>query len=497
MDARQQYSGTIMESGDGGPPEKKPLCANEEQIAAELEKEMVTIPPLMYLTEDQRKTLICESQLGCILKKGWVIRIGNERDKNACYLIVDGEAHVFDTKKNFLELIQKGTFFGVDGPLFGKRFYSVMAATSMTILKVPRATFEKMLTKDSAFTLSIARNLVVKHNILAELNGFKTFVRQCKMMRQIDREELIARYTKINSSLHPNCNSPDLDIDAWLYSIRRLPANVTSTFIFHISTKAPDMLSHPDISLPIRTSARPRTILKIIEGKCVVILRDLDTDLFDFLSNLCIHIVESGKILEKLNSPLILKDLMDNRKDQARVVSVLGESSLSSEEVAGLERIWPTNLGEHLANILLHYNDFYIKISEPLSHLKQDPVEKWIIRLWIAVAQLFSLGPKTSASNIPDADMVVDLVQVSLSLDIDIGIKKGVPQPGVALHLHPPQGDNGVGGEDEAEGGDEGLPLRGGQAVRLCPLLFHEPHRRHEGKVRPRGSERNHQDRAG
>jgi len=413
LEAKKQYnSADISSTPNVHDKEKGTASAIELDIQKQLEDEIATIPPLMYLTEQQRKELVGESQIMCMLKGKWVIDTKGTRHATTSFLIIDGEAHVFDQKKTFLELIKKGTFFGVDGPLFGRRFYNIMAATKLTVLKIPQKTFERMLTKDSVFTLSIARNLALKHNILESLNAFRTFMRQCKLAKEVDREELISRYKLIESCLHPLCNSPDLDIDGWLYAIRRLPSNITSTFIFHISTKAPDMLSHPDISLPIRTSARPRTILRIIEGKCVVILRDLETDLFDFISNLCIHIVESGKIIQKLNSPLILKDLMDNRQDQSSVISLLVSSGLSIEEIAGLEKIWPTGLGEHLANILLHYNDFFIKISEPLSHLKQDPIEKWITNIWINMLKLLKLPMKTCCASIPDSDMVIDLVQV-------------------------------------------------------------------------------------
>ena len=413
MEAEKQYIST--DSATPTPcliPEAWP---SESEAEPDLETEISTIPPLMYLSEEHRKELISSSELKTMKKGKWIVEVNGIKNRYSCFLITEGEAHVFDYKKNFLELIKKGTFFGVDGPLFGKRFYSIMAATNMTLLQIPLTTFEKLLTKDSVFTLSIARNLAVKHNILETLNSFKTFVRQCRVAHEVDKEELINRYKRIESCLHPLCNSTEIDVDGWLYAIRRLPSNVTSTFIFHISTKTPDMLSHPDISLPIHTSARPRTILRIVEGKCVVILRDLETDLFDFISNLCIHVVEAGKIILRLNSPIILKDLIDNSQDQGNVASLLSSAGLTIEEVVGLEKIWPNGLGEHLANILLHYNDFYIKITEPLSHLKQDPIEKWITNLWVTVKQLLNLSPKVSPNSIPDNDMVVDLIQVMLN----------------------------------------------------------------------------------
>ena len=217
----------------------------------------------------------------------------------------------------------------------------------------------------------------------------------------------------MNSALHPKCNSSDLDIDSWLYSNRRLPQSITSTLVFFITTKCPEVLSHPDVALPVKTTSRPRQIFQTMPGKCVVILRDLETDLFDFISNLCIHIVECKKVIKKLRSPALFRDLLIYRNDQAKTVSVLNTTDLTEEEIQGLTKIWPTNLGENLSNILMHYNDFSLSILAPKSHLKLDATESWVKKLWFATAELLKLDPGTSCESIKDDEMTVDILQGS------------------------------------------------------------------------------------
>lgn len=405
--------------GVGEPPPTpldKSLIMPQEGAQKQLETLIATVPPMMYLSEEERKRLITESAFICKVPDKWIIEMKSTKDTLCCFLLVEGEAHVFDSGMNFLELLPAGTFFGVDGPLFGRRFYNVKVASHITLLQIPPTTFESLLKIDTVFTLSIARTLSSKHNILDSLNTLKTYIRESKGTHEIDKKELIKRYKAIDSSLHPLCASTGLDVDGWLYSIRRLPSNITSTFIFFITTKTPDMLCHPDVANPVSTSARPRSIFRMMEGKCVVILRDMETDLFDFLSNLCIHIVESAKIIQKLNSPLILKDLLTYREDQEATVSLLKHTSLTADEVTGLAKIWPTKLAEHIANILLHFNDFHLKIFEPQSHLKQNPIEKWITRLWQSVIQLLGLSSTKACGAIPDDEIVVDVIQVRLVL---------------------------------------------------------------------------------
>ena len=179
------------------------------------------------------------------------------------------------------------------------------------------------------------------------------------------------------------------------------------------------MLSHPDVVRPVKTTSRPRQIFQTLPGKCVAILRDLETDLFDFMANLCIHIVESRKIVKKIRSPVLFRDLLMARDDQDKVVSILTkatetkEADLTTEEVEGLQRIWPRNLGENLANILMHHNDFSLTISEPACHLRQDAIEAWAKKLWLATAKLFNFPSDITCESIPDDDLTVDIIQGS------------------------------------------------------------------------------------
>ena len=148
-------------------------------------------------------------------------------------------------------------------------------------------------------------------------------------------------------------------------------------------------------------------------GKCVAVLRDLETDLFDLMANLCIHMVESEKIINKLRSPTLFRDLLGLRNDQAAVIKLLESTDLTKDEVAGLSKIWPKDLGEHVFNILMHYNNFYIEVMQPKSHLKLDATEKWVTRLWFSVAKLIGLKPGASCESVNDGDMTVDIVQGS------------------------------------------------------------------------------------
>jgi len=328
--------------------------------------EMRRNPPLMYLTDTETKDLLSKSFLEILPKDVWISKQNNANDNWEAVFIVRGEAFVFkDTE--YLELIPKGTLFGVDGPLFQQRYYSVKSGEDCVVMRISKEVVLKSFKQDSKLTLNVARNLMIKHNILGSLITFKTYLRQMKSGQAFSKETLLKYYRDMNSCLHPHANSQELDWKAWLYAIRRLPNNITSTLVFFVTTKHPEILSHPDVSMPIKTSSRPRSIIQTMPGKCVVVLRDLETDLFDIMTNLCIHMVESQKIIRKCRSPLLFKDLISFRSDQAQLLKILKNADLSDEEIKGLNCIWPKNLGENLFNILMHYNNFTIDVLQPMA----------------------------------------------------------------------------------------------------------------------------------
>lgn len=370
-------------------------------------------PPLMYLTDEETEKLLKGSNIIHIEKDTWLTSINDPKDLNDSFFILDGEAYAFN-ETGFIELLPKGTFFGTDGCLFRKRFYSIKAGDRLTVLRVPAEVFETFLKKDAKITLNIARNVMLKQNVLGPLNQFKDYVRQLRGGAKFDKELLIRYFKAIDSALHPRCNDPEIDTSSWLYANRRLPSNISSTMVFYVTTMCPEMLTHPDVVKPIKTASRPRQVFQTIGGKCVAILRDLDTDLFDFMSNFCIHIIEARKAIQRLKSPALFRDLLMHRDQQEKVLSLLkAGSNLSQDEIDGLNRIWPNNLGEHLANILMHENDFSLTISAPSCHLKQDAVEEWIRNVWTATMNLYKFPPGTSPESIPDEDMTVDIMQGS------------------------------------------------------------------------------------
>jgi hypothetical protein len=95
----------------------------------------------------------------------------------------------------------------------------------------------------------------------------------------------------------------EIDTGAWLYAIRRLPANVTVTYVFLFLTQVPPIFLHPGLNnKKIVTSGRRRLIFALAPGKDLVLIREDESDVLDFLSCLCLHAVEAEKLRRRLAS---------------------------------------------------------------------------------------------------------------------------------------------------------------------------------------------------
>lgn len=52
----------------------------------------------------------------------------------------------------------------------------------------------------------------------------------------------------LTPALHQKIASPELDFAGWLYAVRRLPSNVTRTFVFVIARQIPPVFLHSGLS---------------------------------------------------------------------------------------------------------------------------------------------------------------------------------------------------------------------------------------------------------
>jgi len=384
-----------------------------------LEESFNKVHPLIYLTPEQRKQ-IKEKIVFEKFEQKILLYSGMESEYDAgewaCFILIEGEIHIFNNKQTFQDLINNVTFFGYDGPIFQKRFSTVLVEKGTILGIISQKDFLEIVKPFSKFATFISRNIRYKDKVLDDLNNFKHFILNSIDKGPIDISKLMELYSKINSCLHPKAFSEELDVSAWSYALNRLPECVIETYIFILINKPPRLLSLSDdvaqVRMPrMKTNARNRDIYRYLDGKNVIIVREMETDVMDFISNICIHIIESTKLRKYVTSPITLKKIHSVKDSFEDTVNVLMNTTglhLNEAEIKMLKHNFGNQFADKIINLCLNYQDISITISKE-SMYDKDPVENWIQNLWEISKDLLNVN--SSVDEIED--LIVDIIQGS------------------------------------------------------------------------------------
>ncbi len=328
---------------------------------------------------------------------------------------MEGELHFLD-KCQFRDLVDFTCFFGYDGPIFKKRFSTVEIEVGSIVGIISEKVFLEYLHPFSKFCTFISRSIIHKDKVLDDLLHFKNFIIEKIDSGPIEMDNMIEIYKKINPCLHPKMDSDEIDFSAWFYSLNRLPRNALDTYVFILLNKPPKVLFSKDKLaddyIPrIHTNGRNRDVFKFLEGKSIIVVRELETDVLDFISNMCINLLEAKKLRNLINSPKVLGQLFENKHDFDKSIEILEKATkhkMTNSEKENLSKFFGNQIAEKLINLCLHYQNYSITISK-LPNSDQDPSEKWIQNLWKVARNL--LGVTSSIEEMED--LIVDISQGS------------------------------------------------------------------------------------
>jgi hypothetical protein len=384
-----------------------------------LSEAMDNISPFIYLSTEQRKNLLKEIDYVHYDQK---VLLYNDKKETpghefCAYILLQGEAHFLGHKSQLMDLITDICLFGYDGPIFKKRTGTVILEKNTVVGVIKCSTFLRNIIPFSRFSTFLSNTIIHKDKILNPLNKFKEFVLSHIDKGPINIDELLSLYRKINPCLHPKANSDfEVDFSAWNYALNRLPDNIIHSFVFILINKPPKLFCTREQlvaeKMPyIKTKARMRDVYKYIDGKDMVICREMETDVLDFVTNMCIHLIESSKMRRVVNSPLVVEKLFDYRNSYEKCVNVLKNQcniEMTDENFKAFNKIFGNKFADVLIDMCLHYQDYYLSIIK-LPVNDHNPVESWTQNLWQKARKLLNVS-----SNIDEVDdLVVDMFQGS------------------------------------------------------------------------------------
>ena len=132
---------------------------------------------------------------------------------------------------------------------------------------------------------------------------------------------------------------------------------------------------------------------------------------FIFMSNLCIHIIESSKLRKRIYSPLTIDEISKTGKNFEKTFDVFVKKSglyIYDEDKTTLKNLFGDNFGEKLINICINHQDINVIINK-VKLTDKDPIEFWTQNLYNTVKK--TLGVTSWLSEIDD--LVVDIIQGS------------------------------------------------------------------------------------
>ena len=276
----------------------------------------------------------------CILRREYNLHdtiLVNKQSVSHVYIVLKGRVEAYSvsqlqwdprsqrpedmvTHHERIGTIEVANMFCIDSVVFSEPSeFMYCAGDEKTLLGlIPASLFLSILNRNVAMRQSIGRKIADHMDIFI---CFKDFCRHIFSHETAKHEylplwQILHAYERLDNCIHTKRASQELDTDAWNYALKRLPENLTTTFVFDLVRALPPFLTTRMKDLAkaggnttggigdvkyIVTKERRRCSWQLgMEGKTLVLLRDGFTDLLDFITCLCIHIIESNKLRGRL-----------------------------------------------------------------------------------------------------------------------------------------------------------------------------------------------------
>ena len=302
--------------------------------------------------------------------------------------------------------IMPGHYFGERAGLFDvPREVSLRALGTVRCATMTGDHFLRLIHEYPAFAQAMGDMLRDKQGVFAPFEQFVAKLLHGVVERHLDFDDLVRRYRALRPALHAEVSSDNtIDFRALSYAVRRLPQNVTQTFMLFLADNLTVFYSDPEsVFTAVPSAARRRVVYEMMPGKSMVLLRDGLSDLIDLVTCLCLYSVESHKIRGRLSGTETL----------VRVAAFLAEARaedtlpfletlpFNAEEALSLTRVWPENTVERIYEIAVHHEDFNIRITKQLDNYNSRHSEDWTNQIARATQQLLGLDPRSLPSEMP------------------------------------------------------------------------------------------------
>jgi len=355
------------------------------------------IVPFRYLRGEELRALIEDSREQ-VYTPGEVLIEQGDSASDEVFVLVSGSVESVDTSRLppfRMNVIEAGSYFGERSSLFGHpRLFEMRALERSTCLVIPGRRFLRLLSDSRSFAQAFGVKLREGLGLFEAFDRFNAEVLRSIAVGNIDIRRLVEHYKAIRPALHPLAGDDSrIDWGALAYAVRRLPENLTRTFVFLLTDNLPTVYASPEKLFPfVPTEARHRFVYEMMSGKDMVLIRDGLSDLLDFVSCLCIFAVEARKIRYRLNHPDLLVSLVESASAE-RADAQPASFPFDEKEWKELRRIWPSDAPARIRDVVFHRQAFSIDVRKQVNNYNGRLAELWASQVGAAAERLTGVRP--------------------------------------------------------------------------------------------------------
>ncbi len=361
-----------------------------------------SIVPFRYLKAEEIDSLEADSDMKHFAKGEYFIRQGDSASEEV-FVLLSGSAESVDEGRSppfRLNVIEPGSYFGERSCLFGTpRLFAVRALEGSTCLVIPGVRLLRILADSRPFAQAFGTKLREGLGLFDAFDRFNSELFRSAGLGHLEVRRLVELYKALEPALHPLASDEaEIDWGALAYATRRLPENVTRTFVFLLTDNLPSVYAKVELLFPfVPTEARHRFVYEMMPGKDMVLVRDGLSDLADFVTCLCAFAVEARKIRYRLNHPDLIREITQ-LESGSLPEGLLDRLPFDSTEKERLRRLWPTGAEDRVRDIVFHRQAYSVDVRKQVNNYNGRLSELWASQVGEAAERLTGLRP----SDFPD-----------------------------------------------------------------------------------------------
>ena len=358
-----------------------------------------SIVPFRYLKAGEIDSLEADSAMRHYARGDYFVRQG-EAGSDDVFVLLDGSAESVDEGRSppfRLNVIDSGSYFGERSCLFGTpRLFAVRALEASTCLVIPGGRFLRLLAASRPFAQAFGTKLREGLGLFEAFDRFNAELTRAVALGHVEIRRLVELYKALEPALHPLASDEArIDWGALAYATRRLPENVTRSFVFLLTDNLPTVYASPELLFPfVPTEARHRFVYEMMPGKDIVLVRDGLSDLADFVTCLCAFSVEARKIRYRLNHPDLIREI--SRLESG---APLDRLPFDADERVQLRRLWPAGSEDRVRDIVFHRQAYSVDVRKQVNNYNGRLSELWASQVGEAAERLTGTRP----SDFPEA----------------------------------------------------------------------------------------------